>query len=100
MLRIGKVILNMISSRNEDKRISKRVRSLCANPKNARFVDVARVCEHYFGPPRTHGSHYVFSTPWKGDPRVNIQNVDGMCKPYQVKQVLRAVKRLEDGFNE
>jgi len=32
--------------------------------------------------------------PWAGDPRVNIQNNKGMAKPYQVKQVLKAIDRL------
>lgn len=31
----------------------------------------------------------------KGDPRINIQNHKGKAKAYQVKQVLRAIERLE-----
>lgn len=66
------------------------------NPVDVRFADVAKVCEHYFGPPRQSGSsHMVFKTPWQGDPRVNIQNSKGNAKPYQVRQVLQAVNRLE-----
>ncbi len=30
-----------------------------------------------------------------GDPRVNIQNDKGMAKAYQVRQVLKAIERLE-----
>ena len=37
--------------------------------------------------------------PWPGDPRVNIQNERGMAKPYQVRQVIRAIERLE-GSND
>jgi hypothetical protein len=37
----------------------------------------------------------VYRTPWPGDPRVNIQDRDGMAKRYQVRQVLRAIERLE-----
>jgi len=33
--------------------------------------------------------------PWSGDPRVNIQNDKGMAKIYQVRQVLKAIERLE-----
>ncbi len=33
--------------------------------------------------------------PWKGDPRVNIQNYKGKAKAYQVKQVLLAIELLE-----
>ena len=66
------------------------------NPKGISFADVCKVCEHYFGEPRQTGSsHRVYKTPWQGDPRVNIQNDKGMAKIYQVKQVLKAVERLE-----
>lgn len=66
------------------------------NPKGIRFNDLARVCEHFFGMPRQSGSsHKVFKTPWQGDPRVNIQNSKGKAKPYQVRQVLQAIERLE-----
>jgi hypothetical protein len=66
------------------------------NPKNVRFNDLLRVCEHYFGPPRQRGgSHRVYKTPWPGDPRINIQNDKGKAKAYQVKQVLLAIDKLE-----
>ncbi|MGY8714156.1 MAG: toxin HicA, partial [Verrucomicrobiia bacterium] len=41
-------------------------------------------------------SHRVYKTPWIGDPRVNIQNAKGKAKVYQVKQVIRAIERLEE----
>jgi hypothetical protein len=41
------------------------------------------------------GSHRMYKTPWIGDPRVNIQNRKGLGKAYQVKQVLKAIERLE-----
>ena len=41
------------------------------------------------------GSHRVYKTPWSGDPRVNIQNSKGRAKAYQVRQILRAIERLE-----
>ena len=70
--------------------------SLRANPKGVRFADLARVCDRYFGDPRRKGtSHRVYRTPWPGDPRVNIQNAKGMAKPYQVRQVIKAIERLE-----
>ncbi|MPY80723.1 MAG: toxin HicA [Actinophytocola sp.] len=50
----------------------------------------------YFGEPRQQGtSHAVFRTPWPGDPRVNIQNHKGKAKPYQVRQVLKAIDTKE-----
>ena len=65
------------------------------HPKAVRFADLCRVCDHYFGEARQKGSsHRIYRTPWQGDPRVNIQNHQGMAKAYQVRQVLRAIDRL------
>lgn len=67
------------------------------NPKGIRFNDLCRVCGHYFGVPRQQGtSHRIYKMPWQGDPRVNIQNDKGMAKTYQVKQVLKAIERLQN----
>ena len=67
-----------------------------SNPRNISDVDLVKVCEHYFGPPRTTGgSHAVFKTPWPGDPRVNIQNDPGKAKAYQVRHVLAAIEKKE-----
>ena len=66
------------------------------NPAGTRFADLCKVCDHYFGQARqASGSHRVYKTPWSGDPRVNIQNSKGQAKAYQVKQVLKAIERLE-----
>ena len=62
-----------------------------------RFNDLCKVCDHYFGAARQRRtSHRVYRTPWPGDPRVNIQNDRGKAKAYQVRQVLRAIERLEN----
>ncbi len=37
--------------------------------------------------------------PWPGDPRINIQNHKGRAKPYQVRQVLLAIEKLENMRN-
>ena len=42
----------------------------------------------------------IFKTPWVGDPRINIQNDKGKAKPYQVRQVLLAIQKLQDKRNE
>ncbi|MCW5944512.1 MAG: toxin HicA [Cryobacterium sp.] len=66
------------------------------SPSGIRFTDLAKVCEHYFGAPRQQGtSHRVYRMPWRGDPRVNIQDDHGKAKPYQVRQVLAAIEKLE-----
>ena len=66
------------------------------NPKGVSSRDLCKVCDAYFGKPRQSGSsHRIYKTPWPGDPRVNIQNAGGKAKPYQVRQVLAAIDRLE-----
>jgi len=79
-------------------RIAKLLEAIRRTPQNVRFSDLAKVCDHYFGPARQQGSsHRVYRTPWVGDPRVNIQRGDsGMAKVYQVRQVLSAIDRLEN----
>ena len=58
-------------------------KSIFHNPKNVRFDDLLNFCIKYFGSPRTRGSHHIFKTPWKGDPRINLQK-DGKSK-YPIK---------------
>ena len=70
--------------------------ALRKNPKNVRFSVLSQVCDAYFGQPRQKGSsHRVYRTPWLGDPRVNIQNDGGKAKAYQVRQVIKAIEKLE-----
>jgi hypothetical protein len=78
--------------------IAKTLEQMRREPAGVRFADLMRVCEHHFGPARQSGSsHAVFKTPWAGDPRVNIQSAKGKAKPYQVRQVLNAIAKLEAG---
>ena len=78
--------------------VEKLLGKIESSPGNVRFADLAAVCEHFFGPLRQRGtSHHVYKTPWPGDPRVNIQrDKSGKAKRYQVKQVLVAIKKLDD----
>lgn len=77
--------------------VAKVIAAMRVRPNNVSFVDLAKVCQHYFGPPRSAGSsHAVYKTPWAGDPRVNIQNDHGKAKAYQVRQVLQAIEKLEE----
>lgn len=71
-----------------------------ANPNNVRFKDLLAICQNCFGKPRISGSHHIFKMPWPGLPRVNLQRDGKMAKPYQVKQVLEALKKLEEFKNE
>lgn len=75
--------------------IEEIVEQMTTNPCDVRFDAVCKVCEYYFGDPRQRGSHVIFKTPWQGDPRINIQDDKGKARAYQVRQVLKALERLE-----
>lgn len=68
-------------------------------PKSLTYNELCQLCDHYFGQPRMEGgSHRVYKMPWVGDPRINIQQGSkkkSQVKPYQVKQVLQAIDKLE-----
>ena len=75
-----------------------KIRALMeTSPKNVRFDDLIHVCKYFFGKPRiSKSSHHVFSMPWQGDPRINLQRGNnGKAKAYQVKQVLNAIEKEE-----
>jgi hypothetical protein len=77
--------------------LSKILAQMRREPANVRFSELKKVCRHFFGDPRQDGtSHAVFKTPWIGDPRINIQDAKGKAKPYQVRQVLLAIDKLEN----
>lgn len=81
--------------------IKKLIKQIKNNPQDVRFTDLVKVCDHYFGESRQRKtSHCVYQTPWQGDPRVNIQNKNGKAKPYQVKQVLAAIAKMESKEND
>ena len=76
--------------------LEKILEKMRMEPANVGFGDLKKVCMAYFGKPRQSGSsHAIFKTPWPGDPRVNIQNARGKAKPYQVRQVLQAIDKLQ-----
>lgn len=80
---------------------SKILDEMRRSPQNLRFADLLKVCVGYFGEPRQSGtSHVLFKTPWPGDPRINIQNHGGEAMAYQVRQVLRAIDKLQEGKDE
>lgn len=81
--------------------VEKIVNRMRSSPASVRFADLAKVCEHYFGPPRQKStSHSIYRTPWPGDPRVNIQDDHGKAKPYQVRQVLAAIAKHDTQEDE
>lgn len=77
-------------------KIEKVLLKMNQSSSNISFDELHLVCSHFFGAPRSSGgSHFIYKTPWKGDPRINIQNNSGKAKTYQVKQVLKAIDHLK-----
>ena len=71
------------------------VKQLEESPSNVRFADLCKICDYYFGEARQKSSsHCIYKTPWQGNPRLNIQEKNGKGKDYQVRQVIKAIKRL------
>lgn len=69
--------------------------------RNVAFEDMRRLIEAFgFELKRVSGSHHIFAHP-KISELVNLQNVDGQAKPYQIRQFLKLVERyalsLEEG---
>jgi predicted RNA binding protein YcfA (HicA-like mRNA interferase family) len=78
----------------------KLLKKILAGSKNIRFEEMVALVEAFgFRLARVSGSHHIFIHPGV-DELVNLQNVNGQAKPYQVRQFLRLVERynlrLED----
>lgn len=60
---------------------------------NVSFADMQRLVEAFgFELRRTSGSHHVFAHPDIGE-LLNLQEVRGQAKPYQIRQFVRLVER-------
>jgi predicted RNA binding protein YcfA (HicA-like mRNA interferase family) len=79
----------------------KTLRTILAGSRNVRFDDLVALVQAFgFALARTSGSHHIFMHP-EVQELVNLQNVGGKAKPYQIRQFLKLVERynltLEDG---
>ncbi|HEY0545464.1 MAG TPA: type II toxin-antitoxin system HicA family toxin [Pyrinomonadaceae bacterium] len=64
-----------------------------AGSKNIRFGDMVSLVEAFgFHLSRVSGSHHIFAHSQIAE-LVNLQNVEGKAKPYQIRQFLRLVER-------
>ena len=68
--------------------------------QNVAFKDFCRLIEQFgFSRVRTGGSHRIYAHPAIQE-LVNLQDVGGEAKPYQIRQALRLIERynlpLED----
>jgi len=71
----------------------KLLKAVLNNPRNVRFGALVTLVEAFgFRLSRTKGSHHVFVHP-QVDELLNLQNVKGQAKPYQIRQFLKLVER-------
>lgn len=60
--------------------------------KNIRFADLMALVEALgFSLSRINGSHHIFQHPDIQE-MINLQNVNGKAKPYQIRQVLSIIE--------
>lgn len=71
----------------------KLLQKILDGSKNVRFQDMLVLVQAFgFRLSRVSGSHHIFTHP--GIPElVNLQEVHGQAKPYQIKQFLKLVER-------
>ncbi len=71
-----------------------------ASPANLRFKEACDLARAFgFHLSRIIGSHHIFAR--QSIPELlNLQNVDGKAKPYQVRQLLSLVERYNLSFGE
>ena len=73
----------------------KILQKILADSKNIRFSDMVNLVEGFgFILSRTDGSHHIFSRPYVPE-LVNLQNIKGQAKPYQMRQFLKLVEKYD-----
>jgi len=74
-------------------KLKKILEKVLAGLKNIAFNDFFLLAEGFgFHLSRVNGSHHIFVHP-KVKELVNLQNVKGQVKPYQIKQFMELVER-------
>ena len=71
----------------------KTLQTILAGSRNIRFSEMKALVEAFgFRLSRVRGSHHIFVHP--NIPQlVNLQEVKGQAKPYQIQQFMRLVER-------
>lgn len=71
----------------------KLLQKLLSGAKDVRFSEVVALAKAFgFQLDRINGSHHIFTHP-KIPELLNLQNVKGKAKPYQIRQLLQLVER-------
>lgn len=71
----------------------KLLKKILASQQNVRFSEMVKLVEAFgFSLDRVSGSHHIFIHPSLNEP-VNLQDVNGRAKPYQIRQFLRLIEK-------
>lgn len=71
----------------------KLLQKLVSGSKNIHFTDAKKCLEAFgFRLARINGSHHIYVNPHVQE-LINLQNVNGKAKPYQIRQFLELVER-------
>lgn len=69
----------------------KLLKHLLNNQQNIRFTDMQSIVVSFgFTLDRINGSHHIYKRDSIPE-MINLQNVDGQAKPYQVRQFLKLI---------
>jgi predicted RNA binding protein YcfA (HicA-like mRNA interferase family) len=78
----------------------KLLQKALASPNNLRFGELVGLIEAFgFSLNRVSGSHHIYFHPLVPE-MVNLQNVHGKAKPYQVRQCLKLIERYNLRLDE
>lgn len=71
----------------------KTLQKFLSGSRNIRFTEVTGLAEKFgFTLDRVSGSHHIYAHPDIPE-LVNLQNVKGEAKPYQVRQLLKLIEK-------
>jgi predicted RNA binding protein YcfA (HicA-like mRNA interferase family) len=71
----------------------KILEKLLAGSRNVRFSEMVTLIQAFgFRLSRTNGSHHIFIHPEVRE-MINLQEVNGKAKPYQIQQFLHLLER-------
>lgn len=75
--------------------LHKRIARMRRNPRNVPWVELVSICDALFGKPVCiTGSHRIYDVRWSASRLLVLQPRGSSAKPYQVRQVLRAIDEL------
>jgi len=78
----------------------KLLEKILNNQKNLKFSDFLIILNGFgFILDRTNGSHHIYKHPNVNE-LINIQEVKGEVKPYQIKQFFKLVEKYNLDFQE